>query len=451
VGTGRHSQELAEALKLADGLWMNYQRKTAFAEQLADAVGAASRGSERVAVVFDRPLRLGMARRFFDEYENFPAGNRFSEFRQKVRLVLHNELSAVLDDEWATSVVFAGLDEVNLRTVVVDERLPQKCVVLLNHRSARYLRGVLERISAYEAFKCFSPRLDFMRAQLSGVQSLDGKLILRMGDFAPPDFNYQSIIDAGRSNEGGQYTPVEIEVENGATIHRHPGCEVFVYDPTSPYATERGFHRIQLDTLRVGDRLFDMSPDLRERMETALRDAGVPIQRDRRFEASLRKYHEVINESVHTQFPNRSLSDAAREVMARMAQENPSIKTWAKLGAVRDWINHERSASVDFSHLQPQAPMKQEHYFALCKALRMNDVLARYFMHQVIAPIRNARRLDGRYVADTYSHMLLEPESVIVHAGLSRSVVEDLFARAMDNIYTVESIRRPAVSQEAAP
>jgi hypothetical protein len=69
--------------------------------------------------------------------------------------------------------------------------------------------------------------------------------------------------------------------------------------------------------------------------------------------------------------------------------------------------------------------------------------MSQYFLYQVILPIRNARRLDGRYVSDTYSHMLLEPESVLVHTKIKRTDIEDLFARAMDNIYVVEAIKPP--------
>jgi hypothetical protein len=317
----------------------------------------------------------------------------------------------------------------------------------LAQRSAQYLHGVLRRVLTYPAFACFKARIESMERQLSAFTAMDDKLILRIGDMALPDFEYQSVLDANRSSDDSTNDAYEVVLEGGRHVYRRGGSEVFLYDPASQLATDRGFRRIQLDTLKEGDRLFDMSPDLRERVESALRDAGVPIQRDKRFEASLRKYHEVVTQAVNAEFKGQILSGVARQLSARMKEENPNIKDWPTESAVRHWVNLGRNPDVPFDDLQPQAPMKREHYFALCKALRLNDVMAQYFLYQVIMPIRNARRLDGRYVSDTYSHMLLEPESVMVHVGLKRSVIEDLFARAMDNIYVVEAVRPPRPSR----
>lgn len=443
TGRGREPEALNRALKTADELWTKYQSRTAFAEQLVTAVGFAASSPKHVAVVFDRPLRRRLAERFLLDYQEFPGGKRFSEFKERVRLILGSDLESQLAESWATRYVFAGVDDRTLRTLIVDDRLPPDSLVLLAQRSAQYLHGVLRRVLQYPAFGVYKPRIESMERQLASFAVLDDKLILRIGDMALPDFDYQAVVDSSRGSDERADQAFEIVLERGRRIYRGRGSEMFLYDPANPLATDRGFRRISVDSLQAGDRLFDMSPDLRERVEDALKEAGVPIQRDKRFEASLRKYHEVITQAVNAQFSGPTLAAVARQLRARMVEENPGTKTWPTEAAVRHWIDLGKNPDVPFESLQPQAPMKREHYFALCKALRLNDVLTQYFLYQVIQPIRNARRLDGRYVSDTYSHMLLEPESVMVHAGLRRGVVEDLFARALENVYAVEAVHPP--------
>lgn len=443
VGRGKDAKALEDALQRADELWTNYQGATAFALQLANAVGLASESPERIAVVFDRPLRRRMAERFLEDYTEFPGGKRFNDFRERVRLLLSSDIDACLSEGWANKLVFAGLDESNLRTVVVDERLPQDCVVLLAHRSAQYLNGLLRRVLEYSEFALFKPRIECLARQLATFSAIDDKLILRMDNTDLPDFDYQAVVDATRAGDDTPKDGFDIVLEGGRRVQRRKGSELFIYDPASPQATERGYRRIQLESLKPGDRLFDMSTDLRERVESALISAGVPIQRDKRFEANLRQYQAIIAKAVADEFVGPGLAQAARQLRARMAEENPAVKDWPTEAAVRHWVNHSNNVAVPFERLQPQAPLKREHYFALCKALRLNDVVAQYFLYQVIFPIRNARRLDGRYVSDTYSHMMLEPEAVMVHASLTRGVLEDLFSRTMDNIYIVEAILPP--------
>jgi hypothetical protein len=66
-----------------------------------------------------------------------------------------------------------------------------------------------------------------------------------------------------------------------------------------------------------------------------------------------------------------------------------------------------------------------------------------YFWKAVIQPLRGTRRADGRRVSDVYTELLLESESVVVHRRLNQAVVQDLFARAKENVHVIEAIRKP--------
>ena len=73
----------------------------------------------------------------------------------------------------------------------------------------------------------------------------------------------------------------------------------------------------------------------------------------------------------------------------------------------------------------------------------LNDMEAIYYWKAVIQPLRGVRRADGRRISDAYTDLLLEPESAVVHSRMKPQVVEYLFARAEENVYTIEAIKKP--------
>jgi hypothetical protein len=73
----------------------------------------------------------------------------------------------------------------------------------------------------------------------------------------------------------------------------------------------------------------------------------------------------------------------------------------------------------------------------------MNDMETVYFWKAVIQPLRGTRRADGRRISDAYTDLLLEPESAVVHNRMKPEAVEYLFARAEENVYTIEAIKKP--------
>ncbi len=240
-------------------------------------------------------------------------------------------------------------------------------------------------------------------------------------------------------------------MDTGALLYRRPTHRVYVYDPSSAEASERGFRSCEVKSLQPGDQLFVMAAELREMVEAVLEDAGIPIEHDKTFESALRDYHKHVLAKLSETWPSGALSDKVRSLRAAILTAHPSWREdFPTEQAVRQWVNLGQSEGTSFDKLKPQAPMKEDNFAAFAEALGLSKLEAAYYWQRVIIPIRNARRLDGRQVSDIYTHMLLQPESVMVHSGVKRQTMKMLFDKARENLAAVEEVVPTAGGQANA-
>jgi hypothetical protein len=182
-----------------------------------------------------------------------------------------------------------------------------------------------------------------------------------------------------------------------------------------------------------------MSAELREMVEEALRDAGVPIQSDKTFEAALRSYHEQVQKRWAERFPSGTLSDKVKALRNEMLAVSPELEsTLPKEQAMRQWINLGESPNTPFDELRPQAPLRESTFKAFAQVLGFSSLEAAYQWQRVIMAVRNSRRLDGRHVSDIYAYMLLQPESAMANSNIKRQTLTLLFDKARENVATVE-------------
>jgi len=223
-----------------------------------------------------------------------------------------------------------------------------------------------------------------------------------------------------------------------------------VYDPLYGYTKTRGFRGVDVSDLQEGQKLFVMSGELRELTETSLKEAGIDISHDKQFEVSIRQYHQRILRATAEQFPTGSLSDQARELRIRMLSLKPQPKNLPAEGSIRSWLNLSSLVELNFDELTSHAPRNVDHFKAFAQVMGLTDLDFFYFWKAVIQPLRGTRRADGRRISDAYTDLLLEPESAVVHSRMKPQVVEYLFARAEENVYTIEAIKRPQMEDSNA-
>lgn len=436
---------LRECMQLGTKLYENYQQGTPLAHRLTEIVGRVC-GKQRksLIVVFTSPVYRRLAERYLAAYRDYPQGAQFEDFQERLRLISSSQLETALAHLNGAQLLFSGLDEDGLRLVITDDRIPAHTQLLLTQRNGQSLRGTLKPlVSEFPAFRQWKPRMESILHHLEHLP--EGNQLLINADFVLPAFRVDLSTDVEATEDAIDPEAWSIRLESGTVLHRRPTHDVYVYDPASADATDRGFRGCKVQSLEPGDKLFVMTGELRELVEAVLKEAGIPIEHDKTFESALRDYHRSILKALNTKFPGAKLADQVRQLRTSILQSNEKLnKDFPGEQAVRHWVNLGDSPDTPFDELRPQAPMKEAHFAAFTAVLGFTQLEAAYYWRRVIMPVRNARRLDGRHVSDLYTHMLLQPESVMVHSGIKRETIKMLFNKARENIVTVETVCPPA-------
>jgi hypothetical protein len=438
-GVGEDRPALMECVDKGSQLFTNYQEATPFAHRLADLVANATMGKRRqVAIVFTNVLYRRLAERFLAEYDQYPGDMSFDTFKDRVHLISAAHLEEHLSGLEGWTLVFAGLNEDCLRVLLTDDRVPAHSVVLLTQQAGKFLRASLKPIvQNFPEFKSFKPRMESMLRQLKDLP--DDASVLSIGDYVLPTFRIELSSDMSTDGNGIDPDSWAIRLENGVTQYRRDSSEVYIYDPASQYSSDQGFRISQARSLEVGDKLFVMSAELREMVEQVLRDAGVPIQSDKTFEAALRSYHEQVQKRLAERFPGGTLSDKVRALRKEIQAIDPRLEAeLPKEQAMRHWIDLGESTNTPFEKLRPQAPLREAIFKVFAQVLGFSSLEAAFQWQRVIMAVRNSRRLDGRHVSDIYAYMLLQPESAMANSSIRRQTLKLLFDKARESVATVE-------------
>jgi hypothetical protein len=437
---GEQQKTLASAIETATKLMANYDQATPFAHLLAKHVSSAVQKHKQVVVVMSSNFHKRLAERFLAAYKDFESGRSFEDFAESVTLICTPQLEDALTTLGRAQLIFAGLDEESLRLLVTDDRIPSHATLLLTQQNGQYLRAAMKPlVEHFPAFKPLKPRMESILRALAHLPEDPG--LLTNTDLAMPVFRIelsQETSDVGDAERDPEAWTVVLE---GGRLHRRPSHRVYVYDPASREATDRGFRSCEIRSLQPGDKLFVMSAELRDTVEGVFKEAGIPLETDKVFEAALRNYHRQVKTLLERTFPEGSLIDKVRALRASILEANSKWKhDFPEEQAVRHWVNLGHAAETAFEDLRPQAPLKEAHFAAFAKALGMSDLEAAANWQRVILPIRNARRQDGRHVSEIYTHMLLQPESVMVHSKIGRQTIQLLYERARESLCVVEAL-----------
>jgi hypothetical protein len=440
----RDKDKLKRAIEKGDRLWLNYSKGTPFARQLAALVERHTRGKERCVVAFTRPTARTLAERYFETSDVYPDGAGYEVLKDSVRFVLSSRLETELGTRGTETLILAGLNEETLRLLILDNRVSSPTFVLLTRRNAAYLHETLKAIKGLPEFAPLMSRIGPLLAQLDAMPKLQERFQFSKEDFVLPTFSFEQGLSAAALVDEQENDPnaLVLHLEGRMVVKRSPSARVHVYDPALAHVDTRGFESKTARSLEAGDRLFIMSGELREMTEHALREAGIPIDSDKRFEVELRRYHGRVLEGIRS-FNEASLTDVARRIHAKVMEEAAKPLNFPVVETVRSWLNAERDLESSFSETTAHAP-QQEHVFrAFTKALGFLDIEGTYYWKRVIQPLRGTRRYDGRRVSEAYADLLLEPEAAVVHKQMPPEVVSVLFERARENVYVIDRIEHP--------
>jgi hypothetical protein len=439
---------LEKIIKKCDALWADYDNGTPFARHLAKLIEEHTGGTEKCCVVFTKPTSRRLAERYFETYDGYPEGAGFEVLKDCVRMIISGSISTELGTRTNETIIFAGLDEVSIRSLILDERISSPAYILLTRRNAAYLKATLQAIDQLPEFAALGPRVKPLLKQLPDFPDTDHRTLFTREDFVLPTFSFEQGLSAAISEDDSKDPSAwELVLENSSAVWRSPGAQVYVHDPMYGYTQTRGFRRVEVSSLEEGQRLFLMSGELRELTEASLKGAGIDIGHDKKFETSLRQYHNRILRAIEETFPNMNTLDQARELRERILTAADAPNGLPAEGSIRMWLDVASLLKAKFEDLTSKAPRKAEHFKAFAKAIGLSDVEAVYYWKAVIQPLRGTRRADGRRISEAYTDLLLEPESAVVHKRMKPEVVEYLFSRAEENVYTIEAIKKPSLEE----
>lgn len=437
---GDQQATLVAAIEAATKLVANYEEATPFARLLATEIDTAVQRHKRVVVVKASHFHKHLAERFLAKYAEYQSGLSYAEFASDVTLICTPQLDEALNTIGRAKLIFAGLDEESLRLLITDDRVPSHSTLLLTQQNGQYLRAAMKPlVEHFPAFKPLKPRMESILRALAHLP--EDPALLSNTDLVMPVFRLELSHHASEATDAEKDPEAWTVVLDGGRLHRRPSHRVYVYDPASRESTERGFRPCEVRSLQPGDRLFVMSAELRETVEGVFKEAGIPLETDKVFEAALRNYHRQVATLLERGFLKGSLTEKVRALRATILDANPKWEAdFPEEQAVRHWVNLGRAAETAFDELRPQAPLKEAHFAAFAKALGMSDLEASANWQRVILPIRNARRQDGRHLSEIYTHMLLQPESAVVHQKIRRQTIQMLYERARENLCIVEAL-----------
>lgn len=429
--------------KVSEVMGQSYEA-TKFALRLAKLVSVAS-ASKPILLVFETEFRRKVAQKFLSRFTDFPHEIRYDDISSHIEFTMLHELENNLAARQNAHVIFVGLNTESTRIIMCSNRLPQQTTILCPVRSAMFLRNTLITIQNNFAgnFRPFRSRIKSLIDQIpeeTGVTPFFTSFGYQMPDLR---------LDLSDSLVAGQDLTSHpeawaIQVENNKTIRRLPEQRVFVYDPYCSDCNDNGFKEKEVRKLKVGERIFVLSAELKWELDELLCKYNINFNVDSElFEQHLRKYHTRIQELLNENYPKSKIAQQVSALRSRIIENYPQhSKHFPQEPAMKYWVNSSAHLELEFEESRPFAPAREDYFKAFAVTLGMSEIEAAVFWSTVIQPLRLARRLGGKKISDGYSTLFLEPEQLISLENITQREIELLVTHARDNTFAIEDIKK---------
>lgn len=350
----------------------------------------------------------------------------------KARIEWHT-LSAVgrtlTGDRKGKHFAFVGINPDVLRILLTHPEVPHGTAVLVPYRRAESTLKTLTSMKDVEAFKAYRGRIGLLAQELERrlAEAPNPLVISKLRDM-PLTFKFD---ENGHSSQNSEQSYFKFELEGGGRAYAAGWIYRYVPDEDPP------FRRTSASKIEPGDFIFDMSDELRAKLESSLQlnSDGVssvvnPVR------ALLKLYHDDVQRRCALRFKSTKRSALAREIHARMVELDPKAKE-CRLGRVYYWLALQAKDDT-----RPHASRDARYFKVFCKALDISDEAAEQHWNFV----RNARRLSqylGRELVARYAEILFQPESAAAYRKVPEEVIRELQQEALYCVYRVEHIVPP--------
>ncbi len=372
---------------------------------------------------------------------------------KKYILLAHHFLQRKMGDQWATAesrldwhtlssvgktltsqrrdrhFTFVGVNRSVLRLLVTHPDIPHGTTVLVAYKQAESTLTTLTSMKEIEAFKPYRGRMGLLAQELKRrLKDVPNPLIIgKLGEMTTT-FRLEENTQPDAVDEQSYY---KFELEGGGRAYASGW--VYLYEPDEdPF-----FHRVAASSIREGDFIFEMSDELRSKLESALRlkseGQGSVVYPER---ALLKLYHDDVKNRCDLLFKATKRSALAREIHSKMVEIDPKAVE-CRQDRVYYWLALQAEGDT-----RPHAPKDAKFFKVFCKALEINDEQAMQHWNF----IRNARRLSqylGRELSARYAEILFQPESAAAYRKVPEVVIKQLQQDALRCVYRVEHVVSP--------
>lgn len=324
---------------------------------------------------------------------------------------------------------FVGINPDVLRILVTHPEVPHGTAVLVAYRQAESTLTTLISMKEVDAFKAYRGRIGLMAQQLERrLAEVPNPLVISKLREMPLTFNFD---DNGHNGQSGEQVYYKFELEGGGRAYASGWVYRHLPDEDPP------FRRAAASAIQPGDFIFNMSDELRAKLESSLQlnSEGVSSVVDP-VRMLLKLYHDDVQRRCALMFTSTKRSALAREIHAKMVALDPKAAD-CRPGRVYYWLVLQAKDDT-----RPHASKDSKYFKVFCKALGISDEAA----EQHWGFVRNARRLNqylGQELVARYAEILFQPESAATYRKVPQDVIRQLQQEALRCVYRVEHVVPP--------
>ncbi|MCV2217733.1 hypothetical protein [Thauera sp. Sel9] len=416
-------QTIERAEKLLDD-WNNATPMAA--RMLAEVRKHALTGRHGISLVLPSNKYVLLALRFLQRNlaNDWPTAEARLEWH-----TLSTVAKTLPDERKGKHFAFVGMNPDVLRILVTHPDVPHGTAILVAYRQAESALQTLTGMKEVGAFKAYRGRIGLLAQELGRrLAEVPNPIVIGKLREIPMTFKFD---EYGNNGQGGEQTYYKFELEGDGLMYASGWVYRHVPDEDPP------FRRTAASAIHPGDFIFDMSDELRAKLESSLQlnDEGIssvahPVR------MLLKLYHDDVQRRCAMMFKATKRSALAREIHARMVDIDPQA-TNCRPGRVYYWLALQAKDDT-----KPHASKDAKYFKVFCKALDISDEAA----EQHWGFVRNARRLNqylGRELVARYAEILFQPESAAIYRKLPQAIIQHLQQEALCCVYRVERVVPP--------
>lgn len=323
---------------------------------------------------------------------------------------------------------FVGINPDVLRILVTHPEVPHGTAVLVSYRQAESTLTTLTSMKEVDTFKAYRGRIGLLAQELKRrLAEVPNPLVIGKLREMPLTFKFE---DGGHNGQSSEQAYYKFGLEGGDRAYASGWIYRYVPDEDPP------FRRAAASAIQPGDFIFDMSDELRTKLESSLQLNGGISSVVNPVRMLLKLYHDDVQRRCALMFTSTKRSALAREIHAKMVELDPKAAD-CRPGRVYYWLALQAKDDT-----RPHAAKDSKYFKIFCKALGITDEDA----EQHWGFVRNARRLNqylGRELVARYAEILFQPESAATYRKVPEDVIRQLQQEALRCVYRVEHVTTP--------